>query len=64
MSAAASPAAGGENRTRTLTRELHELEARLRQGGGPKRVEKQHADGKLTARERIALLIDPRTRFQ
>lgn len=28
-------------------------------GGGEKRVEKQHASGKKTARERIALLLDP-----
>lgn len=28
------------------------------QGGGPKRVEVQHAKGKLTARERIDLLLD------
>jgi 3-methylcrotonyl-CoA carboxylase beta subunit len=53
-----------EPRARALARELTELEARLRQGGGPKRIEKQHADGKLTARERIALLLDPRSRFQ
>jgi acetyl-CoA carboxylase carboxyltransferase component len=51
-------------RARALAAELRELETRLRQGGGPKRIDKQHADGKLTARERIALLIDPRTRFQ
>jgi acetyl-CoA carboxylase carboxyltransferase component len=51
-------------RARTLAAELRELETRLRQGGGPKRIDKQHADGKLTARERIALLVDPRTRFQ
>jgi acetyl-CoA carboxylase carboxyltransferase component len=53
-----------EPRARRLARELAELEARLRQGGGPKRIDKQHADGKLTARERIGLLLDPRTRFQ
>jgi len=53
-----------EGRARALTAELRELEARLRQGGGPKRIDKQHADGKLTARERIALLMDPRSRFQ
>jgi propionyl-CoA carboxylase beta chain len=28
-------------------------------GGGPERVQKQHAAGKLTARERIDLLLDP-----
>ncbi|HEX8359216.1 MAG TPA: acyl-CoA carboxylase subunit beta [Longimicrobium sp.] len=60
MSATAAPA----GRARTLAAELRELETRLRQGGGPKRIDKQHADGKLTARERIALLVDPRTRFQ
>jgi len=53
-----------ESRARALARELTELEAKLRQGGGPKRIDKQHADGKLTARERIGLLLDPRTRFQ
>jgi acetyl-CoA carboxylase carboxyltransferase component len=60
VSATAAPA----GRARTLAAELRELETRLRQGGGPKRIDKQHADGKLTARERIALLVDPRTRFQ
>jgi 3-methylcrotonyl-CoA carboxylase beta subunit len=58
---AAPPAAG---RGRALARELQALEAKLRQGGGPKRIQKQHDDGKLTARERIALLMDPRSRFQ
>jgi len=38
---------------------LRELEARLRAGGGPERVEKQHQQGKLTARERVQLLLDP-----
>jgi 3-methylcrotonyl-CoA carboxylase beta subunit len=57
-----APAAAG--RGRTLARELQALEAKLRQGGGPKRIQKQHDDGKLTARERIALLLDPRSRFQ
>ncbi len=40
---------------------LHELEerrARARAGGGPARVEAQHALGKLTARERIEVLLD------
>ncbi|MBI2083360.1 MAG: methylmalonyl-CoA carboxyltransferase [Deltaproteobacteria bacterium] len=31
------------------------------ESGGPERVEKQHAAGKLTARERIDLLLDPET---
>ena len=58
------PAAGsGETRLRRLTAELDELETRLRQGGGEKRTKRQHDAGKLTARERIALLLDPRTSF-
>ena len=32
-------------------------------GGGTKKIEKQHRDGKLTARERIGHLIDPGTLF-
>jgi acetyl-CoA carboxylase carboxyltransferase component len=47
-----------EGRLRELTRELHQLEEKLRLGGGPDKIEKQHQQGKLTARERIALLLD------
>ncbi|MEO8025102.1 MAG: carboxyl transferase domain-containing protein [Bryobacteraceae bacterium] len=43
---------------RGLVNSLQELEDRLRQGGGPKKIDKQHADGKMTARERIHALID------
>jgi 3-methylcrotonyl-CoA carboxylase beta subunit len=57
----AAPAAGG--RLRALTREVRDLEEQLRQGGGADRIERQHGQGKLTARERIALLLDPRTTF-
>src|SRR5580704_16218705 len=46
-----------------LVDQLASLEARLRHGGGAARIEKQHQAGKLTARERIAQLIDPGTRF-
>jgi 3-methylcrotonyl-CoA carboxylase beta subunit len=45
-------------RLRELTTELQELEAKLRLGGGPDKIEKQHSQGKLTARERIDLLLD------
>lgn len=45
-------------RLRELTRELLVLEERLRLGGGPEKIEKQHQQGKLTARERIELLLD------
>src|SRR5437588_2528635 len=46
----------------SLERELEELERRKREselGGGEARIERQHKEGKLTARERIALLFDP-----
>jgi acetyl-CoA carboxylase carboxyltransferase component len=45
-------------RLRQLTDEFQQLEARLRLGGGPDKIERQHQQGKLTARERIALLLD------
>ena len=40
-----------------------QLEARLREGGGADEIEKQHKQGKLTARERVARLCDPGARF-
>jgi 3-methylcrotonyl-CoA carboxylase beta subunit len=46
-----------------LVEGLQDLEVRLRLGGGPKKIEKQHRDNKLTARERIARLIDPASMF-
>jgi 3-methylcrotonyl-CoA carboxylase beta subunit len=50
-------------RMRDLVEEVQSLEDRLRQGGGPSKIEKQHREGKLTARERIQRLIDPGSRF-
>jgi acetyl-CoA carboxylase carboxyltransferase component len=50
--------AGKGSRLRGLTRELRALEERLRAGGGPDKVRKQHEQGKLTARERVGLLLD------
>ncbi len=38
---------------------LVERREKARLGGGPKRIEAQHAKGKLTARERLAMLLDP-----
>jgi propionyl-CoA carboxylase beta chain len=38
---------------------LERMRAEALQGGGPVRVERQHAWGKLTARERLDLLLDP-----
>ena len=40
-------------------KELGELRAKARMGGGEKAIEKQHAKGKYTARERIDMLLDP-----
>ncbi len=48
---------------RHLVETLHHLEDKLREGGGAQRIDKQHRAGKLTARERIARLLDPGTRF-
>src|SRR5438093_2386407 len=45
-------------RLRELTADLKRLEARLRLGGGAEKIERQHKQGKLTARERIDLLLD------
>ena len=38
--------------------ELIEKRAQARLGGGEKRIDSQHAKGKLTARERIEILLD------
>ena len=38
---------------------LHDLRKKSKQGGGKERIERQHKAGKLTARERIDLLLDP-----
>ncbi len=40
-------------------RELAEREKRAQEGGGVERIAKQHQSGKLTARERLELLLDP-----
>ena len=50
-------------RLRQLADDVRALEARLRLGGGADKIEKQHAQGKLTARERVARLADPGTPF-
>ena len=48
-----------QKRLRQLTDELKQLQTRLCLGGGPDKIERQHHQGKLTARERIKLLLDP-----
>ena len=44
-----------------IVRQLEEKRAAAAMGGGQKRIDRQHAKGKLTARERIELLLDPGT---
>jgi 3-methylcrotonyl-CoA carboxylase beta subunit len=51
------------SRLKGLSDEVRALEATLRLGGGPDKIQKQHAQGKLTARERVELLADPGTPF-
>src|SRR5437762_10669059 len=46
-----------------LLTEIKNEEERIRQGGGTKAIEAQHQKGRLTARERIARLIDPGSPF-
>jgi acetyl-CoA carboxylase carboxyltransferase component len=46
---------------RSLAEDLHERRQRIKLGGGPEKIEKQHSQDKLTARERLALLIDEGT---
>ena len=41
-----------------ILQELEDRRGQARLGGGTKRIEAQHAKGKLTARERIELLLD------
>lgn len=39
-------------------------EEQIREGGGPKAIESQHKKGRLTARERIQLLVDPSSFYE
>ena len=50
---------GKISRMRALAAELVVLRERIHLGGGSDRAEKQHAQGKLTARERVSGLLDP-----
>jgi 3-methylcrotonyl-CoA carboxylase beta subunit len=46
-----------------LLTELKNEEEEIRQGGGAKAIESQHKKSRLTARERIAKLVDPQSQF-
>ncbi|MDX6709152.1 MAG: 3-methylcrotonyl-CoA carboxylase beta subunit [Blastocatellia bacterium] len=45
-------------RMRVLAKELLEVESKIKLGGGRDKIDRQHQQGKLTARERIDLLLD------
>src|SRR5438105_13858855 len=47
-----------------LVSQVHNQEEKIREGGGAKAIESQHAKGRLTARERINLLADPGSFFE
>src|SRR5256886_6033934 len=47
-----------------LVAQVRNEEEKMREGGGAKAIESQHAKGRLTARERINLLADPGTFFE
>jgi 3-methylcrotonyl-CoA carboxylase beta subunit len=53
-----SPSTTKRQRLRELAEEFQQLESRLRLGGGPEKIDRQHQQGKLTARERIDQLLD------
>jgi 3-methylcrotonyl-CoA carboxylase beta subunit len=47
-----------------MVSQVRNEEEQIREGGGPKAIENQHSKGRLTARERISLLVDPGTFFE
>ena len=51
------------SRLRELGAAVRELENRLKQGGGRDKIERQHKQGKLVARERVERLCDPGSHF-
>ena len=53
--------AGEETGMRPLVEDLHDRRERAKLGGGAEKIAVQHERGKLTARERIDLLVDPGT---
>src|SRR2546430_8329963 len=50
---------GTNCRMATTIEELEKRRERARLGGGEKRIAAQHAKGRLTARERLSVLLDP-----
>ncbi len=52
-----------EDNYKNLVRKIKALHDKIKLGGGEKSIERQHAKGKLTARERIEKLIDEGSEF-
>ena len=50
-----------EDHNKLLLSDLRKRLNTVKAGGGPKRIEKHHAKGKMTARERINYLLDPKS---
>ncbi|TLF44746.1 acyl-CoA carboxylase subunit beta [Maribacter aurantiacus] len=50
-----------EDKNKLLLSELRKKLAQVQLGGGNAKIAKQHEQGKLTARERIAYLLDPKS---
>jgi acetyl-CoA carboxylase carboxyltransferase component len=60
----AKPGSPRQARTwESLLEDLRRDRAKIAEGGGPKAIERQHEKHRLTARERVARLIDPDTTF-
>jgi methylmalonyl-CoA decarboxylase subunit alpha len=59
--APATVEAGEETGMKGLVEDLHERRQKAKLGGGEEKIAVQHERGKLTARERIDLLVDPGT---
>jgi 3-methylcrotonyl-CoA carboxylase beta subunit len=51
-----------EDHNKSLSAALRQKLVKVKLGGGKSRIEKHHAKGKMTARERIEYLLDPKTK--
>ena len=51
-----------EDHNKLLISDLNHRFAKIKKGGGQKNIEKQHEKGKMTARERIDYLLDPKSK--
>jgi acetyl-CoA carboxylase carboxyltransferase component len=51
-----------EDHNKLLITDLKQKFAKIKLGGGEKRIEKLHSEGKMTARERIDYLLDTNAR--